>query len=148
MVCGLVHTLSALNFISDNMGCFGDKPLPRNGCLVTFGDYEVYVAIELSCSFAEHMLVAVDPPAVCVARGRRIARPVSCAEVMMTRANPAAGKAGTGKTGAGNVSTSNPAAGSGANVVPTEPGVSVRPIRPSKPPLEKEVNPDVEASTS
>ena len=137
-----------LNFISDNAGCFGDKPLPRNGCLVTFGDYEVYVATELSCSFPEHVLVAVDPPAVCAARGRRIARPVSCAEVMMTRANPGVGKAVAGKTGAGNASASDPAAGSGAGVAQIEPRATVRPPWASKPPLEKGANPDVEASTS
>ena len=66
----------------------------------------------------------------------------------MTKANPGARKTGAGKTGAGNVRTSNPAAGSGADVAPTEPGVPVWPIRPSKPPLEKGVNPDIEASTS
>ena len=113
VVCGLVHRFGALNFISDNAGCFGDRPLPRHGCLVTFGDYEVYVATELSCSFPEHVLVAADPPAVCAARGWRITRPVSCAEVMMTKAN---------KTGAGNAGTSNPAAASGAEVATPNPG--------------------------
>ena len=89
------------------------------------------------------LLVAADPPAVFAARGRRTARPVSCAEVMMTKAS----KTGAGKTGAGNVNTSNPAAASGADVAPIEPGVPVRPIRPSKPPVEKGVNADAEAST-
>ena len=47
VVYGLVHRFGTLNFISDNAGCFGDRPLPRNGCLITFGEYEVYVATEL-----------------------------------------------------------------------------------------------------
>ena len=47
VVCGLVHRFGALNFISDNAGCFGDRPLPRNGCLIMFGAYEVYVATEI-----------------------------------------------------------------------------------------------------
>ena len=85
VVCGLVHRFGALNFISDNAGCFGDRPLPRNGCLVNFGAFECYVATEVPCRYPEHVLVAADPPAVCAARGRRITRPVSCAEVMMTR---------------------------------------------------------------
>ena len=130
VVCGLHHRFGALNFISDNAGCFGDRPLPRNGCLVTFGAYDVYVATEVSCSFPEHVLIAADPPVVCAARGRRIARPVSCAEVMMTKAS----KIGAAQTGAGNAGTSNPAAASGAEVAPPEPGTHARPIRPSDDP--------------
>ena len=139
MVCGLVHRFGTLNFISDNAGCFGDMPLPRNGCLINFGAYEVYVATEISCRFPEHVLVAADPPAVCAARGRRITRPVSCVEVMMTKAN----KTGAAKAGAGNTGTNNPAAASGAEVAAPDPGAHAR---SSKPPLEKGVAVEVEAS--
>ena len=130
VVCGLVHRFGALNFISDNVGCFGDKSLPRNGCLINFGAYKVYVATEVSCSFSEHVLTAADPPAVYAARGRRITRPMSCAEVMMTKSN----KTGAAKTGAGNAGTSNPAAASGAEMATPDPGAHAR---SSKPPLEK-----------
>ena len=102
VVCGLVHRFSALNFISDNAGCFGDMPLPCNACLVTFGDFKVYVTTELSCGFPEHVLVAADPPAVCAAGGQRITRPVSCVEVMMTAPSQGAGKNVVDKDGASN----------------------------------------------
>ena len=84
VVSGLVHRLGTLNFICDNACYFGSRPMPRNGCLVLFGTFEIYVATEFVCKYPEQVLVAEDSPAVCAARGRRITRPVSCAEVMMT----------------------------------------------------------------
>ena len=75
VVSGLVHRLGSLNFISDNVGCFGSRPMPRNGCLVNFGMFEVYVATEFVCKYPEQVLVAEDPPAVCAARGRRTIAP-------------------------------------------------------------------------
>ena len=59
----------------------------------------------------------------------------------MTKAN----KTGAAKAGAGNTGTNNPAAASGAEVVAPDPGVHAR---SSKPPLEKGVTANVEASTS
>ena len=82
VLSGLVHRFGALNFISDNVGCFGNKSLPRNGCLIAFGAHEVHVATEFVCKYLEHVLVAQDPPAVCAARGRRTTRPASCAVVL------------------------------------------------------------------
>ena len=98
VVSGLVHRLGTLNFISVNAGCFGSRPIPRNGCLVLFGTFEIYVATEFVCKYPEQVLVAEDPPAVCAARGRRITHPGSCAEVMMTGT---AGGAGKGETDTG-----------------------------------------------
>jgi len=101
VVSGLVHRFGSLNFIDDNAGCFGSRPLSRNGCLVTFGTYEVYVTTEFVCRYPEQVLLAEDPPAVCAARGWRTARPRSCAEVMMTGSTGGAGKGETGKGDAG-----------------------------------------------
>ena len=53
MVCGLVHRFGSLNVISDNAGCFGGRPLPRNGCLVEFGGLTVYVTTEVVCRYPE-----------------------------------------------------------------------------------------------
>lgn len=100
VVSGLVHRLGSLNFVVDNAGCFGSRPLPRNGCLIHFGTYEVYVATKFVCRYPEQVHVAEDPPAVCAARGRRTARPVSCAEVMMTGSTAGVGKGDAGKPAA------------------------------------------------
>ena len=53
VVCGLVHRLGLLSFISDNAGCVGDGTLPWKGCLMMFGSYEVYVATEFVCGYPE-----------------------------------------------------------------------------------------------
>ena len=49
VVCDLVHRFGMMNVIRDNAGCFGDRPLSQNGCLVKFGSFEVYVATEVVC---------------------------------------------------------------------------------------------------
>ena len=97
VLCGLVHRFGSLNVVSDNAGCFGSRPLPRNGCLIEFGSLTIYVATEVPCRFPERVQVAADPPAVCAARGRRTARPASCAEVMMTAPVVGAGGATAGE---------------------------------------------------
>ena len=102
VVSGLVHRLGSLNFIDDNAGCFGSRPMPRNGCLVLFGTFEIYVATEFVCKYPEQVLVAEDPPAVFAARGRCITRPGSCAEIMMTGTAGGAGRGEPGKGDAGN----------------------------------------------
>ena len=97
VVCGLICKLGSLSIISDNIGCLGDRPLPTNSFLVPFDAFEVYVATEVVCKYPEQVLVAEDPPAVCAARGRRSARPGSCAEVMMTGTAGGAGKGEIGR---------------------------------------------------
>jgi hypothetical protein len=92
VVSGLVRRLGSLSFISDNAGCFGGRPFPRNGRIISFGSQEVYVGTERACRYSEQVLVAVDPPSHMLARAGRSARPVESAEVMM--AGPAAPSAG------------------------------------------------------
>jgi hypothetical protein len=60
MVSGLVQRLGSLSFISDNAGCLGGRPFPRDGWIMSFGSHEVYVGTESVCR--EKVLVAVDPP--------------------------------------------------------------------------------------
>ena len=125
VLSGLVHRFGTLNVVVDNAGCFGSRPLPRNGCLIEFGSLTVYVATEFPCRFPERVQVAADPPAVCAARGRRTARPASCAEVMMT---------------APVIGTSIATAG--------ETEVSTRSTRTARPPLERPENRTVQAGIS
>jgi hypothetical protein len=49
VVSGLVQRLGSLSFISDNVGCLGGRPFPRNGRIMTFGSHEVYVGTESVC---------------------------------------------------------------------------------------------------
>ena len=119
VVCGLVHRFGTLNVISDNAGYFGNRPLSRNGCLVKFGDFVVYVATEVVCKYPERVHVAEDPPSVRAIRGQRIDRPADCAEVMVTLQVPA---------------------GLGVLEDPEDPDTSPRPARSARFPLEREPN--------
>jgi hypothetical protein len=121
MVSGLVQRLGSLSFISDNAGCLGGRPFPRNGRIMTFGSHEVYVGTERVCRYPEQVLVAADPPPHMLARAGRSARPVESAEVMMVgAATPSVDGAGKGA----------------AADVPLE----QRPKRSARPPLERAEN--------
>lgn len=97
VLSGLIASIGSVSVIIDTAGCFGSKPLPTDGCLIRFGALDVYVATEIICKFPEPVLEAEDPPSVCAARGRRSARPVSCAEVMMAGSSAGAGKGAVSK---------------------------------------------------
>jgi hypothetical protein len=85
VVSGLVQRLGSLSFISDNAGCLGGRPFPRDGRIMSFGSHEVYVGTESVCR--EKVLVAADPPSHLLAHAGRSARPVESAEVMMAGAS-------------------------------------------------------------
>jgi hypothetical protein len=121
VVSGLVQRLGSLSFISDNAGCLGGWPFPRNGRIMTFGSHEVYVGAERVCRYPEQVLVVVDPLSHMLARAGRSARPVESAEVMM------AGAAALSADGAGK--------GAAADVPPEQ-----RPKRSTCPPLERAEN--------
>jgi hypothetical protein len=93
MVSGLVQRLGSLSFISDNAGCLGGWPFPRDGRIMSFSSHKVYVGTERVCRKKE--LVAVDPPSLLLAHAGRSARPVESVEVMMAGASvPSAEDAG------------------------------------------------------
>jgi hypothetical protein len=81
VVSGLVQRLGSLSFISDNAGCLGGRPFPRDGRIVSFGSHEVYVGTERVCR--EEVLMAADPPSHRLAHAGRSTRSVESAEVMM-----------------------------------------------------------------
>jgi hypothetical protein len=94
VVSGLVQRLGSLSFISDNAGCLGGQPFPRDGRIMSFSFHEVYVGTESVCR--EKVLVAADPPSYPLSHSRRSACPEESAEVMMADTSvPLAG--GTGK---------------------------------------------------
>jgi hypothetical protein len=101
VVSGIVERLGSLSFISDNAGCLGGRPFPRNDRIMTFGSHEVYVGTESICRYPEQVLVAADPPSHLLAHAGRSARPVESAEVMMAgTAMPPADGAGKGAAAA------------------------------------------------
>jgi hypothetical protein len=101
VVSGLVQRLGSLSFISDNVGCLGGQPFPRNGRIMTFGSHEVYVGTESVSRYPEQVLVAAVPPSHLLAHAGHSARPVESAEVMMVgTAMPPAGGAGKGAAAA------------------------------------------------
>jgi hypothetical protein len=53
VVSGLVQRLGSLGFITDNAGCFGGRPFPRNGRIISFSSHEVYVGTERACRYPE-----------------------------------------------------------------------------------------------
>jgi hypothetical protein len=97
VVSGLVQRLGSLSFVTDNAGCFGGRPFPRNGQIISFGSHEVYVGTERACRYPEQVLVAADPPSHMLARAGRSGRPTEYVEVMMT--GPAAPLAGGASKG-------------------------------------------------
>jgi hypothetical protein len=97
VVSGLVQRLGTLSFISDNAGCLGGRPFPRDGRIMSFGSHEVYVGTKSVCR--EKVLVAADPPSHMLAHAGRSARPVESAEVMMA-GTPVPSAGGAGKAAA------------------------------------------------
>jgi hypothetical protein len=85
VVSGLVQRLGSLSFISDNAGCLGGWPFPRDGRIMSFSSHEVYVGTERICR--KEVLVAADPPSHRLAHAERSARSVESAEVMMAGAS-------------------------------------------------------------
>jgi hypothetical protein len=121
VVSGLVQRLGSLSFISDNAGCLGGQPFPRDGRIMPFGSHEVYVGTEKVCRKKE--LVAEDPPSHLLAHAGRSAHPVELAEVMM----------------AGSSVSSADGAGKAAAVVDT-PSEPLKAKRLAHPPLERAEN--------
>jgi hypothetical protein len=82
---GLVQRFGVLNFVSDNAGYFGTRPLPRGSRFISFGEHQVYVALCVKRAYPERVIVATDPLAVRAAGGRHNA---GSAKVMMTAPAP------------------------------------------------------------
>src|SRR3954469_24357024 len=59
---GLIQRFGALNFVSDNAGCFGAKPFPRGGRFIKFGEHQVYIAVCVERAYPESVGLAPDPP--------------------------------------------------------------------------------------
>ena len=94
VLCGLAQQFGTLCFVDDNAGCFGSRPFPANGTVLSFGELQIFVATELPREYLAKVLVAEDPPSVCAVRGQRNARLATCAEVLVVAPVVGAGGAG------------------------------------------------------
>ena len=68
VVRGLAQQFGTLCFVSDNAGCFGSRPLLANGSILSFGELQIFIATEPLREYPTKVLVAEDPPSVCVVR--------------------------------------------------------------------------------
>jgi hypothetical protein len=118
VVSGLVQRLGSLSFISNNAGCLGGRPFPRDGRIMSFGSHEVYMGTERICR--KKVLVAADPLSHLLAHAGRSARPVESTEVMM----------------AGTSMPSADGAGKAAAAVADTPPEPPKAKRSARPPLE------------
>ena len=91
VLSGLIAKIGEFNFVGDNAGCFAGKPFPEHGFTMMLGSFVTYVAVEVVRGYPEQVLVDDETPLL-AALGRRITRPESCVEVMVTGPVDAAGK--------------------------------------------------------
>jgi hypothetical protein len=58
---GLVLRFGSLHCINDNAACFANRPFPRAGSIIHFGEHRVYVAV-ISERYPGKVLSCSDPP--------------------------------------------------------------------------------------
>ena len=62
VLSGLMQRFGSLHFVFDNAGCFGQGPNPSVGNLITFGQFDIYVAIAPPFMYPQVVHVAEDRP--------------------------------------------------------------------------------------
>ncbi|KAK1698246.1 hypothetical protein QYE76_014943 [Lolium multiflorum] len=59
---GLVWRFGSLDCVSDNAGCFTDRPFPAGGSIISFGQHDVYVAAIAPPRYPQQVLRCASPP--------------------------------------------------------------------------------------
>ncbi|KAK1609247.1 hypothetical protein QYE76_032920 [Lolium multiflorum] len=59
---GLIWRFGSLDCISDNAGCFADRPFPAGGNIISFGGFDVYVATVAPPRYPRQILRCASPP--------------------------------------------------------------------------------------
>ncbi|KAK1647766.1 hypothetical protein QYE76_065571 [Lolium multiflorum] len=59
---GLVWRFGSLDCVSDNAGCFADRPFPAGGSIISFGGHDVYVATVAPPRYPRQVLRCASPP--------------------------------------------------------------------------------------
>src|SRR3954471_23263019 len=83
----LIQRFGALNFVSDNAGCFGTKSFHKGDRFIKLGKHQVYVAVRMERAYPERSILEPDPPAI-PAVGKL--HQLVSVEVMMIAPNPLA----------------------------------------------------------
>ncbi|KAK1616962.1 hypothetical protein QYE76_022479 [Lolium multiflorum] len=59
---GLIWRFGSLDCVSDNAGCFADRPFPAGGNVISFGGFDVYVATVAPPRYPREILRCASPP--------------------------------------------------------------------------------------
>ncbi|KAK1615926.1 hypothetical protein QYE76_021443 [Lolium multiflorum] len=59
---GLIWRFGSLDCVSDNAGCFADRPFPAGGSVISFGGFDVYVATVAPPRYPRRVLRCASPP--------------------------------------------------------------------------------------
>ncbi|KAK1683387.1 hypothetical protein QYE76_044235 [Lolium multiflorum] len=59
---GLIWRFGSLDCISDNAGCFADRPFPAGGNIISFGGFDVYVATVAPPRYPREIVRCASPP--------------------------------------------------------------------------------------
>ncbi|KAK1602292.1 hypothetical protein QYE76_008141 [Lolium multiflorum] len=59
---GLIWRFGSLDCVSDNAGCFADRPFPAGGSVISFGGHDVYVATVAPPRYPRQVLRCASPP--------------------------------------------------------------------------------------
>ncbi|KAK1611620.1 hypothetical protein QYE76_035293 [Lolium multiflorum] len=59
---GLIWRFGSLDCVSDNAGCFADRPFPAGGSVISFGGFDVYVATVAPPRYPRQVLRCASPP--------------------------------------------------------------------------------------
>ncbi|KAK1613789.1 hypothetical protein QYE76_019306 [Lolium multiflorum] len=78
---GLVWRFGSLDCVSDNAGCFADRPFPDGGSVISFGEHDVYVATVAPPRYPRQIQRCASPPPGAGARSS-LASPCVPQEVM------------------------------------------------------------------
>ncbi|KAK1686625.1 hypothetical protein QYE76_047473 [Lolium multiflorum] len=80
---GLIWRFGSLDCVSDNAGCFADRPFPVGGSVISFGGHDVYVATVAPPRYPREVLRYASPPPGAGA-SNTLASPCVVQEVMAT----------------------------------------------------------------
>jgi hypothetical protein len=80
---GLIWRFGSLDCVSDNAGCFADRPFPAGGSIISFGQHDVYVAAIAPPRYPQQVLRCASPPPGAGA-SNTLASPCVVQEVMAT----------------------------------------------------------------
>jgi hypothetical protein len=81
----LIWRFGSLDCVSDNAGCFVDRPFPAGGSIIAFGGHDVYVTTVASPRYPRQVLRCASPPPGAGASGN-FTNSCTVQEVMTTAA--------------------------------------------------------------